>query len=149
MPEQLSVTVHINAGFFARFADGRLGEVSITALHATTGTRDVPAPRITLELGALDHEELRLPVCARAEQDEDRGPASMRRRLDLQARICRERADQPGNGGMPSERRETGITVQYQSPIDFPSGLRPAANATGQRTDIGIAHLLHHIGHEC
>ena len=48
-------------------------------VHAPAGTRDVPAPRIVLDLGALDHQQLGLARRRRTQHERDRRETLLRR----------------------------------------------------------------------
>lgn len=49
-------------GFLESFANGSINERFVARLFPPPWKRDVPAPRISLILGALDEEKLRLPA---------------------------------------------------------------------------------------
>ena len=90
--EHATVMGDVHSRFLERFTNGGGSEVGVTRLGAATGAGDVAAPGIALRVGALDHQQLRFSVDARAECEQHGSCSPAGAQRDLATRPLGERA---------------------------------------------------------
>jgi hypothetical protein len=90
----VSGATQIDVRFLERLANRRVDQGLVFGLLAPTRKRNMPAPWITLVLGALNEKELGLSRLAEADEDRN-GCASRQRVVDLDRGPRRQRSVKP------------------------------------------------------
>src|SRR5881394_3923709 len=130
----------VHAGLLPRLARRGLLEVAIARIHSTAGAGDVTAPRIALDLSALDHKQLRLADVRWPQHQCDGGIPCRALELHRAARMRGEPQRQASDVRVREERGE-----RRHDSFDLAAKLDPAANATGHRRDVRVTHLVQRL----